>query len=814
MRTRHFRTGGRRRAAGLVAAVIAGWAVVPALLPATPAQAAATYNYGEALQKSVYFYDQQRVGKLPASNRVSYRSDALLNDGKDVGVDLSGGFMDAGDEVKFGFPAAFTMTMLSWGVAENREAYAESGQLDHLLSNIRWGTDFIVKQHVAPHVLYGQEGNGGTDHAWWGSVEVNPLERPSYKITESCPGSDLAGESAAALAAASLVFKSTDSAYSSTLITHAKQLYEFADKYRGEYSDCITDAAGYYQSWSGYQDELVWGAIWLYRATGDKAFLDKAESYYANLGTEPQSTTKSYKWTIAWDDKSYGAYVLLAKLTGKQQYADDANRWLDYFTTGVNGSKITTSPGGEVFVDTWGSLRYAANTAWVALDYSDWLKSSGKDTARATTYHDFAVKQVNYALGSNPSNRSYMVGFGTNSPKNTHHRTAHGTWANNIDGPPTASRHLLIGALVGGPSSADDGKTYVDTRNNYQQNEPAIDYNAGLTSALARLYSEFGGTPLASFPPKETPDGPEEYLQAAVNASGPNFTEVKAYVVNQSAWPARSLDDASFRYYFTLDGATKPSDITITTAYNQCAKPGAITQHSGSVYYLTISCQGVHIAPIGQSDYRKEIQFRITAGKDGVGTWDPTNDWSYTGVSTTPGSTPVTVKNVPLYSGTKLLWGNLPGTTPTPSPTVSPTVTPTVSPTVTPTVSPTVTPTVSPTVTPTVSPTVTPTGVPGGCSITYGADQWGSGFTASVTIKNTSGSALSSWSLAWSFPGNQKITNYWNATVTQNGRSVTATNAAHNGAIPAGGTGTFGFQATYTGTNTAPSQFTLNGAIC
>ena len=107
----------------------------------------------------------------------------------------------------------------------------------------------------------------------------------------------------------------------------------------------------------------------------------------------------------------------------------------------------------------------------------------------------------------------------------------------NLDGPPTASRHLLIGALVGGPSAPDDGASYVDSRNNYQQNEPALDYNAGFTSALARLYAEYGGSPLASFPPKETPDGPELFLQASVNASGTNFTEIKAYVVNESAWP-------------------------------------------------------------------------------------------------------------------------------------------------------------------------------------------------------------------------------------------------------------------------------------
>ena len=59
-------------------------------------------------------------------------------------------------------------------------------------------------------------------------------------------GSDLAAETAAALAAASIVFKNVDMGYSNTLLTHAKQLYNFADMHRGKYSDSITDAAQYY----------------------------------------------------------------------------------------------------------------------------------------------------------------------------------------------------------------------------------------------------------------------------------------------------------------------------------------------------------------------------------------------------------------------------------------------------------------------------------------------------------------------------------------------------------------------------------------
>ena len=72
---------------------------------ANPAQAI-TVNYGEALQKSIYFYEAQQSGNLPAWNRVPWRADSTVNDGADVGLDLSGGWYDAGDHVKFGLPMA------------------------------------------------------------------------------------------------------------------------------------------------------------------------------------------------------------------------------------------------------------------------------------------------------------------------------------------------------------------------------------------------------------------------------------------------------------------------------------------------------------------------------------------------------------------------------------------------------------------------------------------------------------------------------------------------------------------------------------
>jgi hypothetical protein len=102
----------------------------------------------------------------------------------------------------------------------------------------------------------------------------------------------------------------------------------------------------------------------------------------------------------------------------------------------------------------------------------------------------------------------------------------------------------------------------------------------------------------------------------------------------------------------------------------------------------------------------------------------------------------------------------------------------------------------------------------GSCQVSYVKNEWGGGFTANVTVTNTGTAAINGWTLAWSFPGDQKVTNAWNATVTQSGQAATATNVSYNGSIAPGGNVQFGFQGTWTGNDTSPSSFTLNGSAC
>ena len=110
--------------------------------------------------------------------------------------------------------------------------------------------------------------------------------------------------------------------------------------------------------------------------------------------------------------------------------------------------------------------------------------------------------------------------------------------------------------------------------------------------------------------------------------------------------------------------------------------------------------------------------------------------------------------------------------------------------------------------------TALPASAAAGCSVAYTvSSSWPGGFGAGVTIKNL-GDALTSWSLVWSYPAGQTVTQAWNTALTQNGSTVTARNAGYNGSVGTNATVSFGFNGAWTGTNPVPTGFSLNGTAC
>lgn len=604
-----------------------------------------SFNYGEALQKAILFYELQRSGDIDENNtRCNWRGDSGMNDGADVGLDLTGGLYDAGDNVKFNLPMAYTAAMLAWSVYLDRDSYKKSGQLEYITETIRWVNDYLIKCHPQDDVYYYQVGDGNADHSWWGPAEVMQMNRPSYKVDKNNPGSAVVAEAAAALASCAVIFKDTDSAYSQKCLKHAKQLYDFAERTKSDSG--YTAANGFYNSWSGFYDELAWAGAWLWLASGDDGYLTKADSYLKQCGG-------NYKWTMCWDDVYTGAATLLACETGKQDYKDRVEKTLDWWTTGTGGERVTYSPKGLAYLDSWGSLRYATTAAFIAAAYAD----SGKcPSAKQKTYMDFCESQINYALGS--TGRSFVVGFGENAPQHPHHRTSQGSWSDNMSEPSTA-RHTLYGALVGGPDASD---SYSDTVSDYCKNEVADDYNAGFVGALAKMYKKYGGQVIKSFGAVE-PVGEELYVEQRVNASGSGFTEIKAVVYNKTGWPARVTENLELRYFIDLSeviaAGGSASDITVSINYAEGAKFGGLYEwnKAKNLYYVSIDFSGVKIYPGGQSAWKKEVQFRMLSAN---GAWNADNDPSFAELIGTNGSELVRASHAALYEGGKLVFGTEP----------------------------------------------------------------------------------------------------------------------------------------------------------
>ncbi|KAG0610602.1 hypothetical protein M758_7G078000 [Ceratodon purpureus] len=473
--------------------------VLGALLVVQPVVA---MDYASALEKSLLYFEAQRSGKLPSDQRVSWRGDSALNDGQEQGIDLTGGYYDAGDNVKYGLPMAFTVSMLSWSVIEYRHQLQQSGQLDYALQAIRWGTDYFIKAHPSANVLWGEVGDGDTDHQCWMRPEDMTTSRTAYKIDANNPGSDLAGETAAAMASASIVFKASDPSYSATLLTHARQLFTFADTYRGTYHDSIPIAKKYYQSWSGYNDELLWGAIWLYEATGEAPYLQYVIDNAASLGGTGWALDQ-----FSWDNKYVGVQLKATKilLSGKggsftstlEAYRVKA----EYFLCGAlqknSGAQFRKSPGGMFWIQDWNNMQYVTTSAFlltVASDYYEAAHATLKYCTSSVTNAEMLAagkEQVDYVLGKNGRGTSYLVGFGASYPQRVHHRAA------SLPQPvackegferfyyvQSSNPHVIEGAITGGPDANDN---YNDQRDEYAMAEPCTYNTAPMVGVFARL---------------------------------------------------------------------------------------------------------------------------------------------------------------------------------------------------------------------------------------------------------------------------------------------------------------------------------------
>jgi len=100
------------------------------------------------------------------------------------------------------------------------------------------------------------------------------------------------------------------------------------------------------------------------------------------------------------------------------------------------------------------------------------------------------------------------------------------------------------------------------------------------------------------------------------------------------------------------------------------------------------------------------------------------------------------------------------------------------------------------------------------CTVAYSVtNSWPGGFQAGITITNN-GAPTTSWTLAFTFPNDQQVSDGWDGTFTQNGQNLTVTSESWNGSLATGGSTTIGFTGTVGATNSVPTYFTVNGYAC
>lgn len=735
----------RSRSLRRIAVLASAGALTGSLLGAVgaaPAGAALSnvphYSLPLALQESLYFYDAQKSGpaRSDGDQPLQWRGDsepsdscvplqpksssvpdgvnlsasfisanaAVLDPGHTGCADLSGGFHDAGDHVKFGLPQSYAASVLGWGMYEFPQAFQATGTWAHGLDEMKWFSDYFLRStFLDPSgkvtAFAYQVGEGSVDHNYWGPSELqSPAQypRPAYFATTQTPAADQTASAAAALAVESLLTTSSDPAYAAKCLSYAKALYAFARANPGTgYS------GGFYPS-SGYVSEEAWAADWLYLATGDFGYISDIIStgasgayngYLSNIITSPGSTWQN-TWVMSWDSRWGGVFSVLDPIVAgnagvpaaTQQAIHYFDKWQVQYWSHVphdNASDtnfIQATPAGFSYLTSWGSARYNTAAQLEALAY----RKNFPADPESTQFTDWAMGQMNYLMGDNPANWSYIVGFGSTTPgvgtevggsataaSHPHHGDAQGSLTNSQSDPAT-DRHILWGALVGGPSSSDQPD---DVTTDFVLNEVAVDYNAAFAGALAGLYQYYGQSqPVTHFTPPAGPAGSPYFANATLNADSNQGTQLTVTISNVAADPPHFEKDLSVRVYFDISSLHQAgqsiSDVSTPVYYDAASqidgRPTAISapvqwgDANSCVYYVSIDWTGDQIG----LPPSRAFEFAVNAaiGPSWKYYWNSALSPGFTGLaagSYTSSPDPY----IPVYTGGKLAFGQEPSAT-------------------------------------------------------------------------------------------------------------------------------------------------------
>lgn len=523
-------------------ALLAASLYTPGVALAQDDLAFTTDQYQKALWMTTRFYGAQRSGYGPnwltanheptnvpsewlqyvdgAIKGVSYIKDADPSDG----YDLTGGWFDCADYVKFGQTEFYSAYMLLLGYSEFPAGYRDLYSADYngyignndfswegkagvpngipdILDEVKYATDYFLKVMRDKNTFYYQVGEGGLDHkVWCTSVFKSALPkalggelegtRSVYRLRGN--GTSMVALCGASLAAMSRLYRPFDPAYADLCLEKAKVALDFIDE--NELGNTGAPG-GFYGPKGKFEPDVCVLLMELYRATGDASYIDMAldpDDGWADFMTGAK--TWNHGFSLCYGNTEDLAYYLLGAYGGSTLAQERLKSYVFDLYMPASGYILNKK------YDKWGMLRYPANQAFV---YGLYNKMVGK----LDKVDPYSLASIEYIMGHNSANFSFITGFGDKYAKYPHYRNVFLDDSNNMAECEIDDNHRQLGYMVGG---SFDPTAYPDNINNYTTGEGGIDYNAGLVGALGYINSIL--CPDSTFMSAEKIDGVQCYL--------------------------------------------------------------------------------------------------------------------------------------------------------------------------------------------------------------------------------------------------------------------------------------------------------------
>ncbi|MDB5106197.1 MAG: Endo,4-beta-glucanase [Fibrobacteres bacterium] len=440
------------------------------------ASSAPAQDWGSLQNLLIRFYGFQRAGdKAFDSHNPFYKTSPYPHSQDNhQGKDLSGGWYDAGDFVKFGLPLGYSVYTLLKGYDVFPNAYDDLDSWDYkgakdnipdVLGEAKLATDYLIKAVISEGVVVTDVGNGAQDHQQLNESGYANSQRTSPRSATVGTGADVAGLYAASLALMAKLYKPYDSAYAAICLAKAKDAFKFG--LLNQKLSVQQGNASYYST-KTFADKMACGAIELYRATGSVEYLTHAQAFQAKVA--------SHFFVLGYANVGDLSAFELARLgydTYQAVWMTDVDLSLSRVVTAASAPELIK---GAFIRSDWGNAGHAAAAAFSA--------ALAFQLTGANAYRDFAINQMKWVAGIAPFKQSYIVGY-LNGPTAPHHR-------NDVS---MSNVARLKGGIVSGPTPTG---TFNDTKPeasgwsfdgnnsaNYKNTEVALDYNAAAVGAAA-----------------------------------------------------------------------------------------------------------------------------------------------------------------------------------------------------------------------------------------------------------------------------------------------------------------------------------------